>query len=121
MIKLESKSKEVLLVDKRFSDMSRLVRDMLESNDNLDEIIPLEKFTSDQLRQVIEYCKSCDFKDQNYVKTPVILGPNGDAQDVFYSDWEPEFFSKLSLSELIALVDIANFLDIPKLVDGCCA
>ena len=50
MIKLESKSKEVFEVDRKFSNMCHLVKDMLEDNDSLDEIIPLEKFTSEQIK-----------------------------------------------------------------------
>ena len=63
--------------------MCRLVRDMLEDHDSLDELIPLEKFTSEQIKMVIEYCKNCEFLDENYVKTPVMLGANGDTSAVF--------------------------------------
>ena len=55
------------------------------------------------------------------MKTPITIELKGDTTKIFSNQWEREFFAKLSTSDLIQLVEVANFMDIPKLVDACCA
>ena len=51
----------------RIKNMSHLIQDMLDGNDNKEETIPLDKYPAHLLKLVFKYCEIVDYKDEDYI------------------------------------------------------
>eukprot|EP00347_Sterkiella_histriomuscorum_P001138 403373179 len=109
---------EKFLIDSRFIEMSGLIRNMLEDNDNYTEDIPMPSIPSSFLKDIFEYCTH-----YNFVKVPNIPKPlpsNNLAQEL-NDPWEAQFIMKYDLEGLIKMIEHSNFLDIPAIFELSCA
>eukprot|EP00347_Sterkiella_histriomuscorum_P015683 403356090 len=116
VLKLESKDKQIVEVDRRICQMSELINDTIEINQGTEEAIPIHEYSADTLKLVAQFCELAGYENKDFVKRPVL-----DLVNVYKNEWETKFFEELSHEQLFELVEAANFLNMPKLVDGCCA
>ena len=118
-VTLVSKEGEKFKVSSKISNMSLLIGNMLEDNEDMEESIPLVQISSKHLKIVIEYCKHFNFsKTQTDIIAPLV---SKNPQDFIKDDWERKFITKYSENELIELIGAANVMNIPALFELCCA
>lgn len=98
------------------TEMSGLIKDMTEDNEDTDEIIPLPNIkNSEILKKIIDYC---EYHHNN--KAPEIEKPlQGKIEDVI-SEWDKNYI-QMSKEMLIDLTLAANYIYCKDLLDLCCA
>ncbi|CDW78406.1 glycoprotein fp21 [Stylonychia lemnae] len=116
-IRLESSDKEIVEFKREFAQMSNLIKNMTEDNPDYNETIPLDQYNTASLNLVKQFCELAEYQNKDFVDKPIydIKKP------VFKNEWEKTFFDGLSFDQLTDLAHVANYLDIEKLIDGCCA
>ena len=111
--------------------MSVFISNMLEDRgkEALEEEIPLNIAASTELisleafNLVVGYCTIIDFVSEGRTRVKPVQH-NTDLNGLFSEDHtqeQKEFFEALNPTQLNELLEAANFLDIPKLFDACCA
>lgn len=81
--------------------------------------LPFYNIESGTMKKVIEYLKN--FNKFVELNTPITY-ENRTHESVFKADpWQITFFKELPDADLKKLAEAANFMDIPSLLDSCCA
>ena len=108
-------------VDGRIINMSRVLKDAVEAEDDEDEcpLVPCFEIHSDQLKLIIQYCEYFDFKHKS-TKIPIPI-PEGEMKAWIKDEWELAFFKKLDVENLSKLLTASNYLNISSLFETCCA
>ena len=120
-VTLVSKEGDKFQVSTEISNMSRLISDMLEDNDDeaCTEDIPLANVTSKFLKVIVEFCEHHNFKK---TKTDIIAPLVSKVPKEFIKDpWEVIFISNFTDDELIDLIQASNYRNIPALFELSCA
>ena len=120
-VTLVSKEGDKFQVSTEISNMSRLISDMLEDNDDeaCTEDIPLANVTSKFLKVIVEFCEHHNFKK---TKTDIIAPLVSKVPKEFIKDpWEVIFISNFTEDELIDLIQASNYMNIPALFELSCA
>lgn len=100
-------------MDPKIAEMVQLLHNMIEDNLNYDENIPLAQISADTLHLLIKFCELSGFKNQGFVKKPVLAS---NTKAVFPNHWEREFFENLSSEQLFDLLNVRLLL--PKACVG---
>ena len=113
--------------------MSPLFKDMFDESHEESEIITLDFADEKNFAKVIEFCDKAEYEvdRSEEVKNRRLLARQDvrqieeifveNAQDEQKRDerWKVKFFKALALEEVVQLANLANYLNIPALIDAC--
>ena len=115
---------EGIEVDLNLAIMSGFVKNMVTDEDGVylpitdeNKNIPLPNVTKEILELVLKFLYY--YRDHNFedIKKPLV---SSKMKDIVKDEWYVEF-TKVDNNILFELIMAANYLDIPKLLDLCCA
>lgn len=114
---LMSQEGERFEVDKDVAQMSVLVKEMTEEDDEDDELeVPLPNVKSSVLRRVIAFCEHHVQEPMHDIEKPL---KSSNMSEVV-SEWDANFV-KVEQDLLFELILAANYMDIKSLLDLTCA
>jgi hypothetical protein len=118
-IKLVSKDKKEFTVEKKFAQVSTLVKTTLEQDTTATEV-PIPGVTSGTLARVIEY-----MNHHKGTEPPIIPKPlrSKEMKQVCSDPWDAQYIDKIgdTRQDLYDLILAANYLDIKSLLHLGCA
>ena len=113
---LLSKENEEFAITKLSADLSVLIKNTIQDY-SIDQPIPLYEIESKCLKLIIEYLEHYNGNSPKEIEKPL---PHGDLKD-FVDEFQYFYINKISLELLVDLTSAANFMEIPSLLDLCCA
>jgi S-phase kinase-associated protein 1 len=118
-VELMSKDGQSVQVDRKWIEMSGLVKDMLDDGDeDEDDVpsVPVPNVDMHILKRVIDYCRYHHNNRAEEIEKPL----KGVVEDVI-CDWDKNFLKDMDQSVLVELIMAANYLNIKDLLDLTCA
>ena len=115
-INLLSSDNQKIQIGMKVAEKSGLLKGLLADYSG-DSDIPLPDVKSDILQKVVEYLTY--YKDTEPKEIPKPL-PTANLSDVI-DKWDLEFINKIELNSVFDLINAANYMDIPSLLDLSCA
>ncbi|CDW74175.1 UNKNOWN [Stylonychia lemnae] len=115
---LVSMEGEKYQVDMMITDMSGLIRDMIEDNASYDEDIELRNIEGSYLQDIIQYCEHYNFEKQVDIPRPL---PSSNLAQELKDQFEVQFIQKYDLDGTIKMIEYSNFLNIPAIFELACA
>ena len=109
-ITLKSKENKQFKISEKAANRAKVIKDILIDYEK-GEDIPLE-IDSDTLEIIIKYLEHYANEEPKNIQKPL---KTGDLSKVL-EPWDFEFISKISLDKAIDLVNGANYMDIPSLL-----
>ena len=116
-ITLISSDNKKVDVDKKGALMSHLLKEMISNSKSKDEPIPIPEIRFDILNKVAEYLNYYSNKMPKEIPKPI---PSANLDD-FISQWDVSFINTIQLDNLYDMINAAGYLDIPSLLNLCCA
>ena len=116
MIKYKEKKKIKWIqfeVEEKYLQNSKFLMGLMEDFKDSDEELNINDVTGATLTKVIEYLKHYETEKPKEIPKPL---PNSDLKPILL-EWDYNYISGLKLEEVIDLINAANFLDIPDLVN----
>ncbi len=117
-IRLVTNNGEEFAVPENVAKMSNIIANMVGEDPDDDEAIPLPNVHSSIMSKVLEFCKHYQ-EEEPMKEIPRPLPDNNLATVV--SPWYANFINSIDNDTLAELTKAANYLDIPSLLDLCCA
>ncbi len=126
-LNLKASDGKLIPVSVAIKDMCVLIKDILQGTflppDRLDspasEEIPIPQYDSATIQKVVDYCNMVQFKnDVPYVQQ---IKEESKFEEIVRDEKERNFITSLTDKELQNLVVAANFLNIKRLIELCCA
>lgn len=114
---LQTSDNEKIELEPEIAKKSNLLLGYLQDDSNHKEPIQLSEIKSDILQKVIEYLTYYKKKTPREIPKPM---PSSDLCD-FLDDWDVQFINSVNLDSVFDLINAANFMDIPSLIDLGCA
>ena len=111
--KIKSNDGQIFDVDEQILENSSVLKNLANDFPESEYELPLNEVNGKTLSKIIDYLK--EYKDKKPKEIPKPL-PNDDLESII-SKWDAQFIMPLSLEECVDLVNAANFLDIPDLVN----
>ena len=111
--KLKSKDGVQFEVEEKYLQNSKFLMGLMEDFKDSDEELNINDVTGATLTKVIEYLKHYETEKPKEIPKPL---PNSDLKPIL-SKWDYDYITALSLEEIIDLINAANFLNIPELVN----
>ena len=111
--KLKSNDGQIFEVDEKILEISTVLKNLAIDFPEPEYELPTNEVDGKTLSKIIDYLK--EYKDKKPKEIPKPL-PNDDLESLI-SKWDAQFIMPLSLEECVDLVNAANFLDIPDLVN----
>ena len=111
--KLKSNDGQVFEVDENILEKSSVLKNLANDFQEPEYELPTNEVNGKTLSKIIDYLK--EYKDKKPKEIPKPL-PNDDLESII-SKWDAQFIMPLSLEECVDIVNAANFLDIPDLVN----
>ena len=117
-------------VDRRISQMSAVINDALGDNESSDledleegwPTVPCCLVNKEELDLIITYCSHFEFvKEFDTIPQPIPKGGFDNMGDWLKNDWERMFIQNIKMANLVRLLQSANYLNIPALIELCCA
>ena len=115
--KLKSKDGQIFEVDEKCLEISKLLKGLANDFPEPDDELPINEVEGKVLSKIIEYMKEYQTEKPKEIPKPL---PNSDLKPIL-SKFDYDYIMPLSLEECIDLVNAANYLDIPELVNLTCA
>ncbi len=115
--KLKSNDNVIFEVSEKCLALSKVLKNLANDFPEADAELPTNEVDGKTLEKIVEFLKHYENEKPKEIPKPL---PSSDLKP-FISEWDSEFIDKLSLEAIIDLVNAANFLDIPELVNLCCA
>lgn len=107
------------MVSRRAVVLSLVLKDMLDDDDNeIPPEIPVIKITDDTLKKVVDYCEYHVNHIWWDIQKPI---PKGYRFSDIATDWDCNFLVNESRDGLFDLLNAADFLNIPSLLNLVCA
>lgn len=102
-------------IDAKAAEKSKLLSGLIADYDNSD--IPLPEVKQDILNKVIQYLTYYKDKVPKEIPKPLPTATLGDCLD----QWDLDFINSFQLNDVFDLINAANYMDIPSLLDlACC-
>lgn len=103
-------------ISRKGAEMSRLIKEMLEEDEEDTPDIPLPNVSKEALRKVVEFCE----KHAEDPMQPIIRPIKSVNMKEVAGEWDANFI-ELEDRALFDIILAANYLDIPDLLDLGCA
>ena len=111
--KLISNDGQIFEIDEKCLEMSKVLKGLANDFPEPEKELPTNEVDGKTLSKIIEYLKQYENEKPKEIPKPL---PGPDLKSVL-SKWDYDFIMGFSLEECIDLVNAANFLDIPDLVN----
>ena len=111
--KLKSKDGVQFEVEEKYLQNSKFLMDLIRDFKDSDEELNINDVNGATLAKVIEYLKHYETEKPKEIPKPL---PNSDLKPILL-EWDYNYITGLKLDEVIDLINAANFLDIPDLVN----
>jgi S-phase kinase-associated protein 1 len=108
--------KDKVQIARKAAIMSRLIKEMLEEDEEDTPDIPLPNVQKEALLKVVEFCE----KHANDPMVPISKPIKSTDMNVIVGEWDANYIDMEDPS-LFAVILAANYLDIPDLLDLGCA
>jgi len=109
-----SKTNEKIPFDKSFSDTSNFISELMKESSETFEI--KIDYNSDNIRKCIQFCKLYNANKFAITRVPI----HSRHINRFLPKWCVDLFDQMDDNEISVLLDLANFLDIPILLEALC-
>eukprot|EP00826_Nyctotherus_ovalis_P047644 TRINITY_DN550_c0_g1_i13.p1 TRINITY_DN550_c0_g1~~TRINITY_DN550_c0_g1_i13.p1 ORF type:complete len:209 (-),score=88.49 TRINITY_DN550_c0_g1_i13:57-602(-) len=116
-ISLKSSDGKTIQVSPAITEMSILIKEILQDSQSSEEI-PLLNYEASNISKVVKYCELVEFKSD--IPYPKQIKEDSKLEDIIADSNERNFIMGLSEKELQDLVLLANFLNIRRLLELCC-
>ena len=93
--------------------MSKVLKDLVNDFPEPEKELPVNEVEGKCLERIIDYLKHYETERPKEIPKPL---PSPDLKQVV-SEWDYNYINPLKLEEVVDLVNAANFLDIPDLVN----
>ena len=118
MYTLISKNAISFSVEKDVAEMSKLIRDACEDSDESRLEFPLMNVDDTILHQILELCEHHFTEEMPKISKPI---PDNKTSEDLFGTWYDSYLNKLSKDNLFKIIMGANYMDIPEVMDICCA
>ena len=108
--------RDKIQVTRKAAEMSRLIKEMLEEDDEENPDIPLPNVSKDALVKVAEFCERHADDPMPQISKPI----KSTDMKVVAGDWDAAYID-MEQKSLFDVILAANYLDIPDLLDLGCA
>ena len=111
--KIRSSDGKIFEIEENCLEMSKVLKNLANDFPEAEAELPTNEVDGKNLAKIIEFLKHYETGKPKEIPKPL---PNADLKNIL-DKWDYDFISPLSLEECIELVNAANFLDIPDLVN----
>ena len=114
---LESSDNQKIEIDSESAKKSHLLEIYIDISSNLQEPIKLPDIKFDILKKIVEYLTHYKDKTPKDIPKPM---PSSNLNEVI-DEWDVNFINSIELDNIFDLINAANYMDIPSLLDLSCA
>ena len=114
---LVSSDNQKIEIDSESAQKSHLLKGLLSDYSNQQEPIHLPDIKFDILKKVVEYLTYYKDKTPKDIPKPM---PSANLSEVI-DEWDVNFINSIELDNVFDLINAANYMDIPSLLDLSCA
>ena len=116
MYNLISKENTHFEVEPNVAFMSNVLKTAFQESEEKD--YPLMNVSNSSLENLLELCKHHQIEPINKIAKPI---PDDKSTKEVFGEWYDTFLDSLSKEELFDVIMAANYMDIPIIMDLCCA
>ena len=113
---LTSSDNQKIQIDSKSAERSHLLKGLIADYNQKDDI-PLPDIKYDILKKVVEYLTYYKDKTPKDIPKPM---PSSNLNEVI-DEWDVNFINGIELDNVFDLINAANYMDIPSLLDLSCA
>ena len=117
-------------MDRKIVNMSVFLTDMLDEENEASDMITLDFADEESFANLLEFCEKSGYSEKQEFERRLIAKPdvrqlaeifveNANEADKVDERWKVEFFNKLTLEQNIKLANLANYMNVPQLIDSC--
>ena len=114
---LVSSDNQKIEIDSESAQKSHLLKGLMTDFNSSQEPIPIPDIKADILNKVVEYLTYYKGKNPKDIPKPM---PSANLSEVI-DEWDVKFINGIELDSVFDLINAANYMDIPSLLDLSCA
>ena len=114
---LVSSDNQKLEIDSESAQKSHLLKGLMTDFNSSQEPIPIPDIKADILNKVVEYLTYYKGKNPKDIPKPM---PSANLSEII-DEWDVKFINGIELDSVFDLINAANYMDIPSLLDLSCA
>ena len=114
---LVSSDNQKIEIDSESAQKSHLLKGLMTDFNSSQEPIPIPDIKADILNKVVEYLTYYKGKNPKDIPKPM---PSANLSEIV-DEWDVKFINGIELDSVFDLINAANYMDIPSLLDLSCA
>ena len=114
---LVSSDNQKIEIDSESAQKSHLLKGLMTDFNSSQEPIPIPDIKADILNKVVEYLTYYKGKNPKDIQKPM---PSANLSEII-DEWDVKFINGIELDSVFDLINAANYMDIPSLLDLSCA
>ena len=114
---LVSSDNQKIEIDSESAQKSHLLKGLMTDFNSSQEPIPIPDIKADILNKVVEYLTYYKGKNPKDIPKPM---PSANLSEII-DEWDVKFINSIELDSVFDLINAANYMDIPSLLDLSCA
>ena len=114
---LVSSDNQKIEIDSESAQKSHLLKGLMTDFNSSQEPIPIPDIKADILNKVVEYLTYYKGKNPKDIPKPM---PSANLSEII-DEWDIKFINGIELDSVFDLINAANYMDIPSLLDLSCA
>ena len=114
---LVSSDNQKIELDSESAQKSHLLKGLMTDFNSSQEPIPIPDIKADILNKVVEYLTYYKGKNPKDIPKPM---PSANLSEII-DEWDVKFINGIELDSVFDLINAANYMDIPSLLDLSCA
>ena len=114
---LVSSDNQKIEIDSESAQKSHLLKGLMTDFNSSQEPIPIQDIKADILNKVVEYLTYYKGKNPKDIPKPM---PSANLSEII-DEWDVKFINGIELDSVFDLINAANYMDIPSLLDLSCA
>ena len=114
---LVSSDNQKIEIDSKSAQKSHLLKGLMTDFNSSQEPIPIPDIKADILNKVVEYLTYYKGKNPKDIPKPM---PSDNLSEII-DEWDVKFINGIELDSVFDLINAANYMDIPSLLDLSCA
>ena len=114
---LVSSDNQKIEIDSESAQKSHLLKGLMTDFNSSQEPIPIPDIKADILNNVVEYLTYYKGKNPKDIPKPM---PSANLSEII-DEWDVKFINGIELDSVFDLINAANYMDIPSLLDLSCA
>ena len=114
---LVSSDNQKIEIDSESAQKSHLLKGLMTDFNSSQDPIPIPDIKADILNKVVEYLTYYKGKNPKDIPKPM---PSANLSEII-DEWDVKFINGIELDSVFDLINAANYMDIPSLLDLSCA